>query len=81
MSHKKKGIVKRQNSMHSQINCKSKLELKMSDNNNNPIFKHKESFDLNHPSMVNNKISSYQKSNSHNLNKKKIIKANNKRKY
>ena len=74
MSHKKNGIVKRQNSMHSQINCKSKLELKMSDNNNNPIFKHKESFDLNHPSMVNNKISSYQKSNSHNLNKKKLLK-------
>ena len=70
MNHKKNGIVKRQNSMHNQINCNSKLELKMNENKNNFNYHHKESFDLQHPLLKNNNISSFQKRNSVILNHK-----------
>lgn len=44
MKYNKNVFFKRNNSVHSQINCKSKYELKMNDNSNN--FPHKKSIDL-----------------------------------
>ena len=43
MKYKKNGTVKRQNSMHTQIKCKTKLELKKVKGNKH---NHKISFDL-----------------------------------
>ena len=77
MKHKKNVHVKRQNSMHTQINCKNKLEIK---NNNDIIFinNSKKNFDLennnNNPKKDIN-ITTHHKRNSFQFNQKIFLKA------
>ena len=75
MKNKKNGSVKRQNSMHVQINCKTKLELKK-DNENKLIYK--KSFDLSNNSKKDYSLY-HEKRNSFNIKQKIILKPINKK--
>ena len=75
MKHNKNVVVKRQNSMHTQINCKSKLETK---NYKEKHFPYKNSFDLESNIPKKDNIIFAAKRKSFQMNQKIILKPINK---
>ena len=73
MKHKKNVNVKRQNSMHTQINCKSKLEMKKN-NNNNFINNNKKIFDLENNNLKKDINITHHKRNSFQFNQNIFLK-------
>ena len=79
MKNKKNLPVKRQNSMHTHINCKPKLEMK-NNNDNNFINGSKNNSDLENINIKkDNNITTHHKRNSFQLNQKIFLKAINKK--
>ena len=73
MKHKKNVNVKRQNSMHTQINCKSKIEMKKN-NNNNFINNNKKIFDLENNNLKKDNNITHHKRNSFQFNQNIFLK-------